>query len=134
MDRHLRSLSRHRLGRRVTFQEPEIELDPSERPYRGPWGHSFGIHPEDNNGIPPFTQRQETVLPLEMPIAYLDVGGRGNYLPQPSIRNIEVWLNWQACQLDMPHWWVELTAIPNVERLAKETSPENPCLFFDPSS
>ena len=37
------------------------------------------------------------------------------YPPEPSVRNIEVWLDWQACQLDMPHWWVELTAIPNVE-------------------
>ena len=50
-----------------------------------------------------------------MTIAYSDVGGRGNYLPEPSIRNIEIWLNWQACQLDMPHWWVEPTSIPNVE-------------------
>ena len=48
------------------------------------------------------------------------------YLPEPSIRNIEVWLDWQAHQLDMPHWWVELTAIPNVEnpkRLAQKSTP-----------
>ena len=58
-----------------------------------------------------------------MPIAYPDIGGRGDYLPEPSIRNIEIWLHWQACQLDTPHWWVELTAIPDVEnpkRLAQK--------------
>ena len=41
-------------------------------------------------------------------------GGRG-YPPEPSIRNIEVWLDWQACQMDTPYWWVELTTIPDVE-------------------
>ena len=114
MDRCPRSPSRHRLERRVTFQEPEVELDSSERPYRGPQGCSFRIHLEESNGVPPSAQRQETVHPPEMPIAYPDIGG-GGYPPEPSIRNIKVWLDWQASQLDMPHWWVELTAIPNVE-------------------
>ena len=47
----------------------------------------------------------------------------GGYLPEPSIRNIKVWLDWWAHQLDMPHWWAELAAIPDVEnpkRLAKK--------------
>ena len=57
LDKQPSSPSRHRLGRRVTLWEPDIELDPSERPYRGPWGHSFGIHPEDNNGISNFCQK-----------------------------------------------------------------------------
>ena len=73
LDRCLRSPSRHRAERRVTFWEPEVEPDPSERPCRGPWGCSFGIHLEDSGGVPPFAQRQETVHPLEMPIAYPDV-------------------------------------------------------------
>ena len=77
LDRHLRSPSRHRLERRVTFQEPEVEPDSSERPYRGPWGCSFGIHLEESNGVPPSAQRQETVHPLEMPIAYPDIRGGG---------------------------------------------------------
>ena len=45
------------------------------------------------------------------------------YLPEPSIRNYEIWLDWWAHQLDTPHWWVELTTIPKVEdprRLAKK--------------
>ena len=36
LDRDPRSPSRHRWERRVTFWEPEVELDPSEWPYRGP--------------------------------------------------------------------------------------------------
>ena len=78
---------------------------------------------EDSDGTPPLVQRQETVHPLEVPLAYPDVGGRGDYPPEPSVRNVEVWLDWQACQLDMPHWWVELAAIPNVgnpKRLAQK--------------
>ena len=67
----------------------------------------------------PFTWRQETVHPPEMPIAYPDIGGAGGYPHEPSIRNIEVWLDWQACQSDTPHWWVELTAIPDVENPKK---------------
>ena len=29
--------------------------------------------------------------------------------------DVETWLDWQACQLDMPCWWREPTAIPGVE-------------------
>ena len=42
LDRHQRSPSRHRLERWVTFHEPELEPDSSERTYRGPWGHAPG--------------------------------------------------------------------------------------------
>ena len=65
--------------------------------------------------FPQFAQRQKTVHPQEMLIAYPNIGGRVYYPPEPSIRNVEIWLDWQAHQLDMPHWWVELTAIPDVE-------------------
>ena len=41
--------------------------------------------------------------------------GGENYHPQPSIIDVETWLDWQAHQLDMPCWWMELTAIPWVE-------------------
>ena len=37
---------------------------------------------------------------------------RESYPSEPSIKDIETWLDWQACQLDMPCWWMELTAIP----------------------
>ena len=40
---------------------------------------------------------------------------------EPSIIDVETWLDWQAHQLDMPCWWMELTAIPGVEDLQKLT-------------
>ena len=70
-----------------------VELDPSERPSREPQGCSFEIHPEDSEGAPPLTQRQETVHLPEMPMAYPDAGGRGDYLPEPCIEDIETWLD-----------------------------------------
>ena len=41
--------------------------------------------------------------------------GGENYPLEPSIVDVETWLDWQACQLDTPCWWTELTAIPGVE-------------------
>ena len=96
---------------------------PWERPYRGGLGFSSGIYPEDSDGVPPFAWRQGTVHPLGMPMAYQDAKGRGNYLPEHSIKDVETWLDWQAHQMDTPHWWAELTAIPKVEdpkRLAQK--------------
>ena len=52
LDRHDRSPSWHRLERCVTFQDLEVELFSSERPYRGPQGHSFGIQLEASDGVP----------------------------------------------------------------------------------
>ena len=97
-----RSPSRHQLVRRITIQEPEIELDPNVRSSREPHGCSFGIHPEGCNGAPLLNQRWETVHPSEMPMAYPDAGGRGDYPHEPSIDDAETWLDWQACQMDMP--------------------------------
>ena len=94
-----------------------MEPDPSEWPYRGPQGCPFGIHLY-SDGVPTFAQRQETVHPPEMPIPYPDVSG-GGCPPEPSIKNIKAWLDWAAHQLDMPHWWVELTAISHVENPEK---------------
>ena len=58
-----------------------------------------------------------------MPTTYPDIRKGMCYPPEPSIRNYEIWLDSQAYQLDTPHWWVELTAIPKVEdprRLAQK--------------
>ena len=41
--------------------------------------------------------------------------GGENYPLEPSIMDVKIWLDWQACQLDMSCWWRELTAIPGVE-------------------
>ena len=48
-------------------------------------------------------------------MTYPGTGNRMGYPPEPLIKNYEIWLDWQACQLDTPHWWEELTAIPKVE-------------------
>ena len=40
---------------------------------------------------------------------------RESYPPEPSIKDTETWLDWQAHQLDMPSWWMECTAIPGVQ-------------------
>ena len=115
LDRHPRSTSQHRLERWVTFWELEVESDISGRPYREPQEHSFRMHVEKSSGVPLPTQRQEVVHPWETPMAYLNIRGGRSYLPEPSIRNVEVWLDWQACLMDTPHWWGELTVIPEVE-------------------
>ena len=59
--------------------------------------------------------RLETVCPQEMPTTYPDIENRMGYPPEPSIKNYEMWLDWQVHQLDTPHWWAELTTIPEVE-------------------
>ena len=95
----------------ATFQEPEVELDPEERPYRGALGWTFRIFLESGDGVSPSAQRQETAHPLGRPMACQDAKGRGNYPLEPSIQDVETWLDWWACQMDMPHWWTELAAI-----------------------
>ena len=45
----------------------------------------------------------------------LNLSGGNDYPPEPSINNIKIWLDWQACLMDTPYWWEELIAIPEVE-------------------
>ena len=35
------------------------------------------------------------------------------------MENCEVWVEWQVCHVDMPEWWEELVAIPNMEYYKK---------------
>ena len=90
LDRCLRSPSRYRQERWVTFWEPEVELDPSEWPYRGHWGHPFGIH-LDSDGVPLLFQRQGQFVPQRCPYPTQTLVV-GSHLPEPSIKNIKVWL------------------------------------------
>ena len=115
LDRQPRSLRRPWQERRVTFWEPEVEPDPEEGSYRGALGCSSRIFLENSGRVPPSAQRQETAHPPGRPTACQDAKGRGNYPMEPSIKDIETWLDWQAHQKDMPYWWTELTAIPGVE-------------------
>ena len=48
-----------------------------------------------------------------------DTQSRWGYPLEPSIKNYELWLEWQAHQLDTPHWWEELTTIPEVGDIKK---------------
>ena len=41
--------------------------------------------------------------------------GEENYPLEPSIVDVEMWLDWQAHQLSMQCWWMELRAIPGVK-------------------
>ena len=54
-----------------------------------------------------------------MPTVYPGIGIRIICLPEPSIKNYETWLDWQAHRLDTPHRWEVLTAIPDVEDLKR---------------
>ena len=57
--------------------------------------------------------------PKEAPPTSWSTGGGRSYLPELSIKNYDLWLEWQAHQLDMPHWWEELTTIPEVGNVKK---------------
>ena len=71
-----------------------------------------------------------TILKLELE-SFLEaltptqgVGDRSDSQPEPSIKNYDVWLEWLACQVNMPDWWAELITIPNAgdpKRLACKT-------------
>ena len=71
--------------------------------------------PKDSNGVPPSAWRQETVCPPEMPLAYPGVGGRMDYPHEPHIQGHQNMARLTGHQLDMLHWWLKLTAIPDVE-------------------
>ena len=49
-------------------------------------------------------------------------GGAENYPLEPPISDVETWLEWQACQLSTPTWWLELRAILGVKDPQKLTN------------
>ena len=48
-------------------------------------------------------------------------GEEANCSTEPSIADVETWLEWQTWQLGTPAWWVELGAIPCIKDLWKFT-------------
>ena len=42
-------------------------------------------------------------------------GSVEDYSPEPSVVDVETWLEWQANQLGTPAWWSELTAILGIK-------------------
>ena len=48
-------------------------------------------------------------------------GSVEDYSLEPSVSDVETWLEWQAQQLGTPAWWSELEAISGVKDLQKLT-------------
>ena len=42
-----------------------------------------------------------------------------NLLQEPLVENYEVWVEWRGHQVDMPDWWGELVAIPDIDDYQK---------------
>ena len=76
-----------------------------------PQSGSQSRQPRSPSGPPPgrrVTFREPKVEPNSK-------GGVEDYLQEPSVLDVESWLEWQACQLGTPAWWSELTAIPGMK-------------------
>ena len=119
LDRQERSPSQCRPEKHVTFCNPEVEPFLGEGPYPEPQGPFPQAQMGRGEEGPLPARRPEILHPREMPASYPDIENRMGDLPETSIKNMEVWLNWQACQLDTPHWWGELATIPDVEDPSK---------------
>ena len=46
-------------------------------------------------------------------------GSVEDYSPEPSVADVETWLEWQAHQLGTLAWWSELMAILGIKDLSK---------------
>ena len=46
-------------------------------------------------------------------------GEETNCSTEPSVVDVETWLEWQVQQVSTPAWWVELGAIPGIKDLQK---------------
>ena len=107
----------------MTFHKP-VEGSPSnERPQTEPQEHLTRGQLEEGNLCPLPTLRPDLECFLKMPMTSKGMRGRQGYLPEPLIKNHDLWLGWQAHQLDTPHWWEELTTIleaGNVKMLAQK--------------
>ena len=84
------------------------------------WKTSSRIFPESGDGVLPSPKARQ-YTPPGRPMACQNTKSRESYPSEPSIRDVEIWLDWQAHQLDMPCWWMELTTIPGVEDPQKLT-------------
>ena len=129
LDKCERSPSWHRLERHMTFCNPKEGIPSCKRPHGESQGHFTRVQLEGGNVGPLSAQRPELEHFQEMPLTCWGTGDRWGYLPEPSIKNYELWLDWQAHQLDTPYWWEELTAIPeagDLKKLARKI-----CASFD---
>ena len=54
-------------------------------------------------------------MTFKEPVEELNSGGSVvDHLPEPSVSDVETWLEWQAKLLGTPTWWPELKAIMGV--------------------
>ena len=108
------SPSSHNPRKHVTFQDQEEETSSGESPSSEPWGQvTGGREVEENDLGPPPTLGPELECFLEMPMTVWGARDRQSSPPEQSINNYEMWLEWQAHQLDTPDWREKLTTIPN---------------------
>ena len=73
-------------------------------------GNLWNVHPISPEGSPP--GRRVTFRNLEVEMS--SEGGTKSYSMEPSVSDVETWLEWQANQLGNPAWWTELQAIPGI--------------------
>ena len=73
---------------------------------------------ESDLGPPPILESELEHF-LEAPTPMQGARDRQGSLPEPSINNYEVWLEWWAHQVDMPDWCKVLAAIPNAGDLQR---------------
>ena len=80
-------------------------------PWSGSQSSSQSRQPRSPNG--PLPGRRVTFREPEVRLNFK--GSVEDYLSEPSVSDVEIWLQWQAQQLGTPAWWSELEAIPGVE-------------------
>ena len=113
--RHLWSPSPTRPRKCVTFQNQEDEISSGDDPLRELLGQVTGggeLKECDLGPLPTLELELESFLESLTPM--WGAGDRCGWLPEPSIENYEVGLEWQARQVNMPDWWAELVTMPNV--------------------
>ena len=103
----------------MTFFKPEEGTPSDKRPQTEHQEHLTRGQLEEGDLGPLPTLRPELEHFLETSMTGWGTRGRWGHPPEPSIKNYDLWLEWQACQLDIPHWWEELTAIPEAGDIKK---------------
>ena len=80
-------------------------MSSGEGPSREPLGQVTGGGEVEESDLGPLpTLQPELEHFLQAPRPTQGARDRQGLLPEPSINNYEVWLEWQAHQLNMPHW------------------------------
>ena len=73
-------------------------------------GNLQNVHPMSPDGPPP--GRRVTFRNPEAEMS--SRRDTKNYSTEPSVSNVETWLEWQANHLGTPAWWTKLQAIPGI--------------------